>query len=241
MAIKIIAYFTSHGPHGACPTEREVNMDRTALLQEILDGGIIAIVRASQPENLVAVLEAVAEGGVAVAEVTMTVPSALEVIEAAVRRLGDRLILGAGTILDAETCRAAILAGAEFVVSPTPNLDVIRLCRRYGKLCFPGAFSPTEVLHAWEAGADIVKVFPADVLGPKYLKAIHGPLPQILLMPTGGIDLDNAAEFLRAGACCLGVGGSLASAELIAAGDLTAIRERAARFRALVSECRSSQ
>ena len=139
----------------------------------------------------------------------MTVPDALDVMRQVRRALGDRLLLGAGTILDPETARAALLAGAEYLVAPTLNLDVIRLCQRYDKLVMPGAFTPTEILTAWEAGADIVKVFPADVVGPAFFKAMRGPLPQIRLMPTGGVDLTTAADFLRAGACCLGVGGQL--------------------------------
>src|SRR5205823_6285785 len=121
--------------------------------------------------------------------------------------LGERVLLGAGTVLDPETARAALLAGAEYLVAPTVNLDVIRLCRRYDKLVMPGAFTPTEILAAWEAGADVVKVFPADVLGPAFFPAMRGPLPQIRLRPTGGVDLTTAADFLKAGACCLGVGG----------------------------------
>ena len=124
------------------------------------------------------------------------------------REVGDAVVLGAGTVLDPETARAAILAGAEYIVSPIVNLDVIRLCRRYDKVVMPGAFTPTEVVTAWEAGADVVKIFPADVGGPPYLKALRGPLPQIRLMPTGGVDLSTAESFIKAGACCLGVGSS---------------------------------
>src|SRR4029077_16635437 len=125
----------------------------------------------------------------------------------------------AGTVLDAETGRAVLLAGAEYIVTPTLNLDVIRLCRRYDKLVMPGAFTPTEILTAWEAGADIVKVFPADVLGPAFFKAVRGPLPQIRMMPTGGVDLNTAGRFLRSRACCLGVGAQLVEAKAVAAGD----------------------
>src|SRR5262249_54494308 len=152
---------------------------------------------------------ALADGGVSVVEITMTVPGALDVVRRVRETLGDRLLLGAGTVLDPETARAALLAGAEFLVAPTVNLDVIRLCQRYDKLVMPGPFTPTEILAAWEAGADIVKVFPADVVGPAFFKALRGPLPQVRLMPTGGVDLTTAAAFLRAGACCLGVGGQL--------------------------------
>ena len=146
-------------------------MSREQYLQRVLECGIVAVVRFSDPEPLVAVMEALAAGGVTVAEVTFTVPDALSVIRAAKRQLGDRILLGAGTVLDSETARAAILAGAEFIVAPNLNLDVIKTCRRYDKLVMPGAFTPTEVVTAWEAGADIVKVFPADVIGPLFFKA----------------------------------------------------------------------
>jgi 2-dehydro-3-deoxyphosphogluconate aldolase/(4S)-4-hydroxy-2-oxoglutarate aldolase len=144
-------------------------------------------------------------------------------------------------VLDPETARAAILAGAEYLVSPTVNPDVIRLARRYDKAVMPGAFSPTEILTAWEAGADVVKVFPADVGGPAYLKAIRGPLPQIRLMPTGGVDLDTAADFLKAGACCLGVGGTLVEPKAVAAGDFARIRDLATKFAAIVREFRATR
>src|SRR5213595_246940 len=157
----------------------------------------------------------------------MTVPGALDVVKAVRSALGDRVLLGAGTVLDPETARAALLAGAEYLVAPTVNLEVIRLCRRYDKLVMPGAFTPTEILTAWEAGADIVKVFPADVVGPAFFKALRGPLPQVRLMPTGGVDLQTAADFLRAGASCLGVGGQLVDPKLIAARDFDRIRELA--------------
>src|SRR5581483_3903629 len=134
--------------------------------------------------QLVEVARALADGGVTVVEITMSVPNALDVVRQVRQALGDRVLLGAGTVLDPETARAALLAGAEYIVSPTVNLDVIRLCRRYDKAVMPGAFTPTEVLTAWEAGADVVKIFPAEVGGPAYLKAIRGPLPQIRLMPT---------------------------------------------------------
>ncbi|MDG3006839.1 bifunctional 4-hydroxy-2-oxoglutarate aldolase/2-dehydro-3-deoxy-phosphogluconate aldolase [Paludisphaera mucosa] len=215
-------------------------MSRETTLRRILDGGIVAVVRAESGEALVKVVEALADGGVTAAEITFTVPDALDVIRDARRALGDALVLGAGTVLDPETARAAILAGAEYVVSPVVSLDVIRLCRRYDKAVMPGAFTPTEILSAWEAGADVVKVFPADVGGPPYLKAVRGPLPQIRLMPTGGVDLTTAAAFLKAGACCLGVGGTLVEPRAVAAGDFARIRELAAKFAAIVREFRST-
>jgi len=183
-------------------------------------------------------LQALAEGGVSAAEVTFTVPVANEVIRQVRREVGDSVVLGAGTVLDPETARAALLAGAEYIVAPTVNLDVIRLCRRYDKVVMPGAFTATEVLTAWEAGADVVKVFPADVGGPAYLKALRGPLPQVRLMPTGGVDLTTAESFLKAGACCLGVGGALVDPKAIAAGDFARIRDLAAQYVAIVRRVR---
>ncbi len=199
-------------------------MSRETDLTRVLNCGLVAVVRAPDPTHLLNVIKALAEGGVSVAEVTLTVPNALDVIRAAKADLGDRVLLGAGTVLDTETARAAILAGAEFIVSPTVNLEVIQLCRRYGKLVFPGAFTPTEILTAWEAGADVVKVFPADVLGPVFFKAMRGPLPQVRLMPTGGVDLNTAGDFLRAGACCLGVGSQLVDPKAVAREDFEYLR-----------------
>src|SRR5438309_557403 len=164
-------------------------MNKETHLRQVLDSGIVAVVRSRDSQQLVEVARALADGGIRVVEITMTVPDALDVVRQVRRALGDRLLLGAGTVLDPETARAALLAGAEFLVAPTINLEVIRLCQRYDRLVMPGAFTPTEILSAWEAGADIVKVFPADVLGPAFFKALRGPLPQVRLMPTGGVDL----------------------------------------------------
>lgn len=216
-------------------------MSREATLKRILDGGLVAVVRAKSGEQLVKVVAALAEGGVTAVEITFTVPDAIGTIRQVRRELGDSVVVGAGTVLDPETARAALLAGAEYIVSPTLNLDVIRLCRRYDKPVMPGAFSPTEVLSAWEAGADVVKVFPADVGGPAYLKALHGPLPQIRLLPTGGVDLNTAEAFLKAGACCLGVGSSLVEAKAVAAGDFDRIRQLATQFAAVVQRFRQAK
>ncbi|OWK45235.1 4-Hydroxy-2-oxoglutarate aldolase [Fimbriiglobus ruber] len=199
-------------------------------MQRVLDCGIVAVVRAPDPAGLVEVVRALADGGVTVAEVTLTVPGAIDVIREAKKQLGDRVLLGAGTVLDPETARTVFLAGAEFIVSPAVNLDVIRLCRRYDKLVMPGAFTPTEILAAWEAGADVVKVFPAEIVGPAFFKALRGPLPQIKLMPTGGVDLTTAAEFLKAGAVCLGIGGQLVDPKLVAARAFDAITATARQY-----------
>jgi len=208
-------------------------------LRRVLDAGIIAIVRSADSAQLVQVAKALADGGVSVIEITMTVPDALEVLRQVRRALGDRVLLGAGTVLDAETARAVLLAGAEYVVAPTVNVDVIRLCQRYDKLVMPGAFTPTEVLTAWEAGADIVKVFPADVVGPAFFKAMRGPLPQVRLMATGGVDLATAAAFLKAGACCLGIGGQLVEQKAIAERDFDRLRDLASQYVAVVKQARS--
>lgn len=213
---------------------------RQTHLARLIDCGIVAIIRAPDGRQLAEVAEALLAGGVSVMEVTFTVPQAHRVLEQLSSRLGDKVLLGAGTVLDTETARIALLAGAEFIVSPVVNLDVIRLCRRYDKLALPGALTPTEVLAAWEAGADVVKVFPSDVTGPGYLKALGGPLPQVRLMPTGGVNLETAADFLRAGACALGIGGSLVEAKAVAAGDMGRIESLARQYVSIVRETRAS-
>ena len=213
-------------------------MSKEVQLQRVLDSGIVAVVRSPDSQQLLETARALADGGVDVVEITMTVPDALDVVRQVRNALGDRLMLGAGTILDAETCRAALLAGAEYIVAPTLNLEVIRQCRRYNKLVMPGAFTPSEILAAWEAGADIVKVFPADVVGPAFFKAMRGPLPQIRLMPTGGVDLTTAAAFLKAGACCLGVGGQLVEPRAVAEGNFNRIRDLARQYVAIVQQTR---
>jgi 2-dehydro-3-deoxyphosphogluconate aldolase/(4S)-4-hydroxy-2-oxoglutarate aldolase len=215
-------------------------MSKEAQLRHIIDCGIVAVVRSPDSRQLVEVVRALADGGVSVVEITMSVPDALDVIRHVRRELGERVLLGAGTILDPETGRAALVAGAEYLVAPTLNLELIRLCRRYSKLVMPGAFTPTEILTAWEAGADVVKVFPADVLGPAFFKALRGPLPQIRLMPTGGVDLTTAAEFLRAGACCLGLGGQLVEPKAVAERNFDRIRDLARQYTDIVRQARQA-
>lgn len=205
-------------------------------LERILRTKIVAVLRATSGEKLVSVAEALLAGGVEAIEVTFTVPGALGVIEKTAKTLGDRILLGAGTVLDPETARAAILAGANYIVSPTLNLDVIKLCRRYDVMVMPGALTPTEILTAWEAGADVVKVFPSEITGPRYLKAIKGPLPQVRLMPTGGVDLTTATEFLKAGAVALGIGSALVEPKWIETGDFKAIESRARQYVELVRQ-----
>ncbi len=214
-------------------------MNREGTLRRIQEGGIIAVVRSETAEPLVRVVRALADGGVTAAEITFTVPDAPDVIREVRREIGDAVALGAGTVLDPETARLAILAGAEYLVCPVVNHEVIKLAHRYDKAVMPGAFTPTEILSAWEAGADAVKVFPAEVGGPAFFRAMRGPLPQIRLMPTGGVDLNTAEAFLRAGAWCLGVGSSLVEPKAIASGDFTRIRELAEKFVSLVARVRT--
>ncbi|GAB4138575.1 MAG: bifunctional 4-hydroxy-2-oxoglutarate aldolase/2-dehydro-3-deoxy-phosphogluconate aldolase [Planctomycetaceae bacterium] len=214
-------------------------MSRHQDLQRVLEGGIVAILRAPTGELLADVAETLYETGIDVIEVTFTVPGVLEIISAVRKRLGDRILLGAGTVLDTESARSAILAGAEFIVSPSVNLDVIRLCNRYDKAVMPGAFTPTEVITTWEAGADIVKVFPADVGGPSYLKALHGPLPQVRLMPTGGVNLETLPDFVKAGACAVGLGSSLVEKQAVQNRDLDRIRDLATRYVELNKQVRA--
>lgn len=213
-------------------------MSKQANLSRVLNCGIVAVVRAPRGELLADVAEALVEGGVEVLEITFTVPQADKVLEKVADRLGSKILLGAGTVLDSETARIALLSGAQFIVSPAVNLEVIQLCQRYSKLVMPGAMTPTEVLSAWQAGADIVKVFPSEVLGPNYLKALQAPLPHVLLMPTGGVTLETAASFLKSGACALGVGGSLVEAKAVANADLQRIRSLAKQFVEIVRTTR---
>lgn len=213
-------------------------MSKEDQLRRVLDCGIVAVIRSPESDLLVEAARALVDGGVSVVEITMSVPNALDVLRQVRQALGDRLLLGAGTVLDPETARAVLLAGAEFIVAPTLNLEVIRLCQRYDKLVMPGAYTPTEILTAWEAGADIVKVFPADAVGPAFFKALRGPLPQIRLMPTGGVDLTTAAAFLQAGACCLGIGSQLVDPKLVAERNFQRIAELARQYRAIVQRQR---
>jgi len=176
-------------------------MKKVEVLKRIKEVGLLPVLRAASAEEALALASAIEAGGISAIEVTMTVPGAIEVIEILVREAGDRILIGAGTVLDPETARACMLAGANFIVSPSLNLKTIEICHRYSVAIIPGALTPTEVLTAWEAGADVVKVFPCSAMGgAKYLKALKAPFPQIELIPTGGVSLSTAAEFLAAGA-----------------------------------------
>jgi 2-dehydro-3-deoxyphosphogluconate aldolase / (4S)-4-hydroxy-2-oxoglutarate aldolase len=214
-------------------------MNKAEVINRLIEIGVIPVVRASSGAEALQAIAAIKAGGVSVVEITMTVPGAIEVIREVVNKEGAEVLVGAGTVLDAETARACILAGAEFVVSPALNFDTIAMCRRYSKAIMPGALTPTEVLAAWQAGADFVKVFPCDSLGgAKYLKSLKAPLPQIDLVPTGGVSLKTAAEFIKAGASALGVGSDLVDLKALREGQANLITERARQFIEIVREAR---
>lgn len=206
----------------------------------MIDTGIVAVIRASGSAELMDVIGALKEGGIRAIEVTMTTPNALEVIRETTDRFGDDVLVGVGSVLDAETARMAMLAGAQFVVGPVLNLDVIRVCRRYDKIVIPGAFTPTEILTAWESGADVVKVFPATKLGPSFFKDVRGPLPQVRLTPTGGVTAETAPEFIRAGAVFVGAGSALVDKKAVAQGRFDVITETAERFVVSIRAARES-
>lgn len=213
-------------------------MERAAVLQRMLRSGIVAVVRSQKPAQLIDAARALVAGGVECVEFTMTVPGALNVVQAVTDALRDEAVVGCGTVLDAETARLAILAGAQYIVSPILDLDTIRVAHRYDRIAIPGAFTPSEILRAWEAGADVVKVFPASVGGPAYLKAIRGPLPQVRLLPTGGVNLDTAAEFIKAGAAMIAVGGELVKPSFLEANDMAGLTALARRFTEIVRTAR---
>lgn len=213
-------------------------MNHQEAMRIIRESGVIAIMRARSSDQLMQAAEAISSGGVQAIEVTMTTPGALGVIEQATAKYGTDSLFGVGTVLDAETARAAILAGAQFVVAPTFNDALVRMCRRYSIPVFPGAYTPTEILAAWEAGADMVKVFPASVGGPGLIKAIKAPLPQVELVPVGGVNLETTADFIRAGAAAVGVGSALIDNKLLESGDFATLTDRARRFIAEVERGR---
>jgi 2-dehydro-3-deoxyphosphogluconate aldolase/(4S)-4-hydroxy-2-oxoglutarate aldolase len=213
---------------------------REKTLKTIREVGVVPVVRAESADEALKIVDAVLAGGVNILEITMTVPGAIGVMETVAKRFGDKVLLGAGTVLDAETARAALLAGAEFVVSPGTNLDVIHLCRRYSKPVLPGALTPTEVVNAWQAGADVVKVFPCDAVGgPKYIKALKGPLPQVEMVPTGGVSLTTTVDFIKAGAVAVCVGGELIDKAAVKAGKFEVLTENARKFVHLVKSARA--
>jgi 2-dehydro-3-deoxyphosphogluconate aldolase/(4S)-4-hydroxy-2-oxoglutarate aldolase len=215
-------------------------MTSQEILSFITGIGIVPIVRVSSAESAVKAVEAIYQGGVRAAEITMTVPGAIHALEKVADRLGDKMMLGAGTVLDPETARACMLAGAEFFVTPALRLSTIEIAKRYSKVIFPGALTPTEVLTAWEAGADAVKIFPCGNMGgPKYIKALKGPFPHIAMIPTGGVNLETAGDFLKAGACAIAVGSEMVDAKTIQEGRFDVIEDRARQYLACVAKARA--
>ena len=212
-------------------------MDKEKVLSHITESGLVAVVRANDAEQAIRISDACLEGGCSSIELTFTVPGAAKVIEELAKRYSNgEMMLGAGTVLDSETARIAILSGANFIVSPGFNLDAAKLCGRYRVPYMPGCMTITEVLTAMEAGADIVKIFPGDLFGPKIIKDIRGPLPYAKMMPTGGVDLDNVDQWIKAGAVAVGAGSSLTAGAKT--GDYAAITETAKKFIAKIKEAR---
>jgi len=215
-------------------------MTKDQILSFITEIGIVPVVRTSSAEGAIKSVDAIYRGGIRAAEITMTVPGAIRALEKVADQFGDKLVLGAGTVLDPETARACMLAGAEFFVTPSLKIATIEVAKRYSKVICPGALTPTEVVTAWEAGADIVKIFPCgNVGGPKYIKALRGPFPHIEMIPTGGVNLETAGDFLKAGACAVAVGGELVDAKSVKEGRFDVIEERARQYLAVIARARS--
>lgn len=215
-------------------------MTKEQILSNIIQIGVVPVVRTATAEDAIQAIEAIYKGGVRAAEITMTVPGAVRALEKVADKFGDKIVLGAGTVLDPETARICMLAGAEFFVTPSLKLATIEMVKRYSKVICPGALTPTEVLTAWEAGADVVKVFPCGNMGgPKYIKALRAPFPQIEMIPTGGVNLETAGEFLKAGACAVAVGGELVDGKTIKEKRFDVIEERARQYLAVVAKARA--
>ena len=216
-------------------------MEKREVFNRMISEGLVPVIRVASAAEAIDVADAIKAGGVTLIEITMSVQGALDVIKELAGKYKDEIIMGAGTVLDPETGRAALLAGAQFIVTPTLNLDLIQLCHRYSTVIVPGAMTPTEILTAWNAGADMVKVFPAAQLGgPEYIKAIRGPLPQVLLVPTGGVNLQNAGAFIKAGATALGAGGELVDKKAVKEKKFEVITENAKAFLKVIREARGS-
>ena len=214
-------------------------MSKPEIIDRIVNPGIVAIIRADSCEQLMGAAEALYEGGVTGMEVTMTTPNALQVINDVAKRFGNKVLIGVGTVLDTETCRAAILAGSQFVVTPVTRPEVIKMCNRYGIPIAAGAYTPTEALTAYEAGADFVKIFPADQLGPTYIKNILAPMPQLQIIPTGGVTVATVDAFIKAGCVALGAGSSLVSKDILKNQDWKRLTETAAAFVEAIKKARA--
>ncbi len=213
-------------------------MSRHASVTRVLESGLIAILRSDSPDKLIPLCHGLHRGGIQIIEITMTVPGALDVIRQLHQELGSQVLVGAGTILDPETARLAILAGAEFLVTPALNVETIQLANRYDKLILPGILSPTELVTALEAGASMVKLFPADAVGPTFLSALTRPFPQAMIVPTGGVTLDSLQAFVSAGAAAVGLATSLIDQKLAQSGDAAEAERRARAFVAKYAEVR---
>lgn len=205
-------------------------MTRQEIVSFIEENGVVAVIRLGDTKKMFDILQALKNGGVRVFEFTLTTPNALDFVKEYAQKNDRETLVGAGTVLDPETARLAVLAGAQFIVGPAFNLNTLKMAHRYGKVMIPGSYTPTEILTAWENGADVVKVFPATTLGPGYFKDVLGPLPQVKLTPTGGVVLGNVADFIRAGACCVGVGTALLDKKMIAESDWKGLTAHAAAF-----------
>ena len=215
---------------------------KSQILSRIVTSGLVPVIRTARAEDAIALAEAIRQGGAGALEITMTVPGALDVLKTLSQSVAGSVAIGAGTVLDGPTARAAILAGAEFIVTPCLDPDTIAVCRRYGKVVIPGALTPTEILRAWENGADLVKVFPADLVGgPRYLKAIKAPLPQVELIPTGGVEIDTAAAFIRAGASAVAAGGGLIGRGDTTPAGLTELTRKTEAFLKVIREARAAE
>jgi 2-dehydro-3-deoxyphosphogluconate aldolase/(4S)-4-hydroxy-2-oxoglutarate aldolase len=215
-------------------------MKKDAILSAILEIGIVPVVRTESADGAIKAIDAIHRGGIRVAEITMTVPGAIRALEKVADKFGDQIVLGAGTVLDPETARACMLAGAQFFVTPNLNLATIEMCKRYSKVITPGALTPTEVVTAWQAGGDAIKVFPCSAVGgAKYIKALKAPFPQIEMIPTGGVNLETIGDFLRAGACAVAVGGELIDSANIRAENYEVFEERAKQFLEVVRATRA--
>jgi 2-dehydro-3-deoxyphosphogluconate aldolase/(4S)-4-hydroxy-2-oxoglutarate aldolase len=220
--------------------DKDLHMDKEAVFRKFVETGVIPVVRADTEGETLLAIEALLEGGIPIAEITMTIPDAIDIIERCVRHFADQMIIGAGTVTDPLTCSKAIAAGSQFVVTPTVKTDVIELCCKERVCVIGGALTPTEILSVWKAGADAVKVFPAKAVGgPAYVRMIHEPMPHVPIVPTGGVTLETLEEYFDAGAAFVGSGGDLVSRHFLKDGDGTQIRKRAIQYLSRIKEVRA--
>lgn len=213
-------------------------MIKSVQLQKLKESGIVAVIRRPKPQDALHIANALVEGGVGALEITVDTPGVFDLIALLKGKLGERALVGAGTVLDADTAKQAILAGSDFIFSPILDIDTIRLTNKYGKISIPGVMTPTEIVMAHKAGADLIKVFPGNALGVDYIKELQGPLGHIPMMPTGGVTMDNVAQFIRNGAVAVGVGGHLVKKDAIKAGRFEELRDTARTFAQLIQEAR---